>query len=275
MSEEMDRVKSEIEEVEAIYTSARAVGPEVQKCFETAHLKLAFLGLLRTSFFDEGYNTQGDFNKTCLRKGGQIHSFMVNKRRTRIDFLKVGGRSQRRHSIFEKSPISKKQETKANPMEEISSMRENLAMYQGHLLHKFIKNLPGKRYIFRSEPRINDSEDLVGLINQLRTGKAYSKKEINKALQTAFVDTSKYMERCLESATALIKYMRNNGHREEAIALSGSMRMTPPYTKGPNNIYLLSKGLEVLKRAKILNRTSFRDELEKLGLKILNDIGKK
>lgn len=148
-----------------------------QSELEKNQIKLASLGLLRTSFFDEGYNTQGAFTKICFNAEGQIHQRAIEN--FRGDLL-----SARRSSIEDGSTLvigrrgsipplklGEGQRTQTNVQQNLSSMRENRAMYLGHFEHKV------------------HSSDLPP----------------DQSAQKAFIATSKYSERMLSSGHAILE----------------------------------------------------------------------
>lgn len=96
---------------------------------EQAQLRLGTLALIRESFFDEGYITQGAFIKVCFRAEGQMHQrkvevFQEKLRRSREDF-----------ALTTEYQLSEAQKMKSNPQQNASSALENIAMYKGHFEH--------------------------------------------------------------------------------------------------------------------------------------------
>ncbi len=89
ISQEMDNLNTKIKNLEIQMTTPQKSGGlfanrhvqmhELVLKVEEARLKLATLYLLRTSFFDEGYNTQGAFAKVCRTLGGQTHERTLEK----------------------------------------------------------------------------------------------------------------------------------------------------------------------------------------------------
>ena len=99
---------------------------------EEEQLKLANLFLLRTSFFDEGYNTQGAFIQVCFKEGGQIHQRQFENYQKQL----VGKTVPQLLAQDKRFELGAAQKLKSTPLQDSTSAAENYAMYVGHHAHK-------------------------------------------------------------------------------------------------------------------------------------------
>ena len=110
---------------------------------ELLHLKIGSLAILRNRFFDEGYNTQGAYNRACYRLKGQTYQRTVEDFHERlrhnlqspplVKSLSEGGEPK---PVFKRAStkfdISPDESTSSTTQENISSSLENLVMYKSH-----------------------------------------------------------------------------------------------------------------------------------------------
>ena len=107
--------------------------PSMNKQKEEAILRLGTLALIRESFFDEGYVTQGSFLKVCFLAEGQMHLRQVEAVHQRIR----SSSNEELHSQIAGVPVERRA---SNSQQNAATLLENMAMYKGH----FEKNLTGK-----------------------------------------------------------------------------------------------------------------------------------
>lgn len=147
VSRMMDSCKAEIAKIqqrtistafhETLQPQQKEIEQKERKNLEREMLKLGNLYLLRTSFFDEGYNTQGSFIKVCFNKEGQMHQRSIENFQKNLQQGLQQNRSIN-ELIAEGSgfKLGKAQTKKSSPEQNAASAQENLAMYKGHYDHK-------------------------------------------------------------------------------------------------------------------------------------------
>ncbi|MEX1012117.1 MAG: hypothetical protein WD595_06555 [Waddliaceae bacterium] len=136
ISQKIDTVTHSIKEKEKEILEKRNINhpvDDLQSERDTLELKRAHLFTFVKFFEDEGYLTQGAFNKVCLKNEGQIHQSIVKKYKDermqqQLNTLPLNLQLRRKSSFS----LGVRQRRSASQLERLSSMLENHAMYQGH-----------------------------------------------------------------------------------------------------------------------------------------------
>ena len=218
ISAEIDATKQKLDQLTQENKNEKAYERDVLR------VKIAQLDLMRTSFYDEGYLTQGAFRTICFLREGQIHQRKIEKQQELIY-----SHYQRELDKYEKEIIpwsggfklNKTQQMKATALENFSSMSENLAMYLSH---------------FRQKAQAGDVE----------------------SLQRALLETSKYGDRVIRAAQHLINAVESGAHLD-----SKDQEKVATLKKEIQELVFIFSEQEKVKRANFLNYASTEEEMLK------------
>ena len=179
IAKEIDQCKSQIDSITQRIAKSRNLSQkdllQSERQLESYHLRIGTLALLRERFFDEGYISQGAFTKVCFVEEGQIHQSKIRDFRKTIQVSRQENIPM--HELIAKNEgkkfiLGEAQKKKSNNQQNIVSSQENLAMYKGHFEHA-----------------LNHHTDLA-------------------SYQKAVISQSKYSERTLGSAYAVLKEVK-------------------------------------------------------------------
>ena len=186
---------------------------------EERQLQLALLYMLRTSFFDEGYYGQGTFAKTCSNIQGQMHerkieSFQETLRRSQLDQRPINELIREGEGFA----FNTSEAAETTAQQHASAVVENLAFYRGHYSHKVEGN------------------------------------EGNLAKnQEALIATSKYSQRSLDSAHALLETVEVNQVPASSDPILEGTKMRLQRSR---RAFEQSRNLEKVKRSRQLNHAA-------------------
>lgn len=232
-------------------------GNTLQMDREQAYLRLGNLALIRDSFFDEGYNTEGAFIKVCFRAEGQMHLRKVESFQNK---LRV---SRDASGVVPEYQLGEAQRTKSNAQQNASSAFENIAMYKGHFEH----NLAGKELQHYQDAAIETSkyseralsasmellEEMEKANPQLK--EVDSKNEAVKAAARAFQDVKKDVEDTLNLARNLEQVKRG-----KVLNKASAMQLLWKELSPGKDAVDTAKLLEVLERVLEKDKPEFRFE---------------
>ncbi len=220
LGEAMDQAHAKLKELNEMV--ARDPGLSSRKDYiqikEELSIRIASLALLRTQFFDEGYNAQGTFKKICDVKGGQKHqrSIETYQKEVRSIYEETPEESQLQELALTGIYLGEEQRTMSSELQEVISSIENLAMYRNHFQHE-----------------VQGNSTLVGL-------------------QKALFGQSKYSERALGSAlTILYKYQKDS-------KIKGNLPLDPLLMTEITRAYQMAADMEQVKRQRVLNAVTTR-----------------